>query len=451
MDKQTNILTDSQGLIPVNTRTIGAPEGIYILYLEDYVHTFIKKILSNNSSNVLLKDKQRKEESPEYQQEYQIERTPQQEIALYGRTIEENGRYRIVISGAAISDGGSEKIQQLNSTYFPSCSYIGNASVSLNKDSGLRLELMLRSTKVIVDDFYIYYDQNEEMQNYLVEWNTTRGNDKSKVVLSPTEHDTQIRNHKTDAAQLGRITQAYNREEAKVSFMWNVMNVLCLGFVVCVMAYGIISMNNYNKMQNMQANIDYCMAFIEENTSFLINQATTEAGQSQPVAAMQQKVQAENEIGNPGDQQADEARISAAQPETYTVMETEQSTQEQSEMQALAQPMIQDFAQSDESHTTQAGVVPEEQSGQNDKTQPVPEQSIQSAQNDSAQSVPEQSVQLAQDQTTTPQYYIVRRGDTLRTICYQIYGDYSHVDEICKWNNIDNPDNILYGQKLLLP
>lgn len=451
MDKQTNILTDSQGLIPVNTRTIGAPEGIYILYLEDYVHTFIKKILSNNSSNVLLKDKQRKEESPEYQQEYQIERTPQQEIALYGRTIEENGRYRIVISGAAISDGGSEKIQQLNSTYFPSCSYIGNASVSLNKDSGLRLELTLRSTKVIVDDFYIYYDQNEEMQNYLVEWNTTRGNDKSKVVLSPTEHDTQIRNHKTDTAQLSRITQAYNREEAKVSFMWNVMNVLCLGFVVCVMAYGIISMNNYNKMQNMQANIDYCMAFIEENTSFLINQAATDAGQSQPVAAMQQNVQAENEIGNPGDQQADEARISAAQPETYTVMETEQSTQEQSEMQALAQPMIQDFAQSDESRTTQAGVVPEEQSGQNDGTQPVPEQSIQSAQNDSTQSVPEQSVQTAQDQTTTPQYYVVRRGDTLRTICYQIYGDYSHVDEICKWNNIDNPDNILYGQKLLLP
>lgn len=451
MDKQTNILTDSQGLIPVNTRTIGAPEGIYILYLEDYVHTFIKKILSNNSSNVLLKDKQRKEESPEYQQEYQIERTPQQEIALYGRTIEENGRYRIVISGAAISDSGSEKIQQLNSTYFPSCSYIGNASVSLNKDSGLRLELTLRSTKVIVDDFYIYYDQNEEMQNYLVEWNTTRGNDKSKVVLSPTEHDTQIRNHKTDAAQLSRITQAYNREEAKVSFMWNVMNVLCLGFVVCVMAYGIISMNNYNKMQNMQANIDYCMAFIEENTSFLINQATTDAGQSQPVAAMQQNVQAENEIGNPGDQQADEARISAAQPETYTVMETEQSTQEQSEMQALAQPMIQDFAQSDESRTTQAGVVPEKQSGQNDGTQPVPEQSIQSAQNDSTQSVPEQSVQTAQDQTATPQYYVVRRGDTLRTICYQIYGDYSHVDEICKWNNIDNPDNILYGQKLLLP
>ena len=105
-------------------------------------------------------------------------------------------------------------------------------------------------------------------------------------------------------------------------------------------------------------------------------------------------------------------------------------------MQALAQPVIQDAAQSQAlPDTTQAAVTTDEQRTQNDSTQPVPEQSVQSG----------------QDQTGTPQYYVVRRGDTLRTICYEIYGDYSRVDEICKWNNIDDPDNILYGQKLLLP
>ena len=80
-------------------------------------------------------------------------------------------------------------------------------------------------------------------------------------------------------------------------------------------------------------------------------------------------------------------------------------------MQALAQPVLQDTEQQ-----------PVEQN-----TAPIP------------------------DQTSTPQYYVVRKGDTLRTICYDIYGDYSRVDEICRWNNIDDPDNILYGQKLLLP
>ncbi|MDE7414937.1 MAG: LysM peptidoglycan-binding domain-containing protein [Lachnospiraceae bacterium] len=426
MDKQTNILTNTQNVIPVNTRTIGAPEGIYILYLEDYVHTFIKKILSDNSQNVLLSGKHSKE-----QQEYQIERISSQEIALYGRSVEENGRYRIVISGAAVSDGGSERIQQLNTTYFPSCTYIGNASVSLNKDSRLRLELILRSTKVVLDDFYIYYDQNEEMQNYLVEWNTTRENDRGKIILSPTEQGAHTRSSATDAAHLSRITQAYNREEAKVSFMWNVMNVLCLGFVVCVMAYGIISMNNYNKMQNMQASIDYCMAFIEENTSFLMNAASTNTEQSQPVSAMQQSMQAENNTVKPSEPQIDEP--DAAQMESYTAMETEQSAQERSEMQALAQPVIQDLAQSEETPETTQALA---------QTVDEPE---------SLQSVTEQNAPSMQEQASTPQYYIVRRGDTLRTICYAIYGDYSRVDEICRWNNIDDPDNILYGQKLLLP
>ena len=151
---------DRTASIPVNTRTIGAPEGIYILYLEDYVHTFIKKIVSNKKN---VEDDLRKSD------EYQIETNVSSNIAMYGNILEEGGRYRIVISGAAILDGNRNKIQQLNDTYFPSCTYIGTASASQNKDQGLRLELTLRSTKVILDDFYIYYDQNEEMQNYLVE------------------------------------------------------------------------------------------------------------------------------------------------------------------------------------------------------------------------------------------------------------------------------------------
>ena len=73
-------------------------------------------------------------------------------------------------------------------------------------------------------------------------------------------------------------------------------------------------------------------------------------------------------------------------------------------------------------------------------------QEIQTTQSGAAQVLaePEQT-------PSTPQYYVVRKGDTLRTICYEIYGDYSRVEEICQWNQIENPDNILYGQKLLLP
>ena len=53
--------------------------------------------------------------------------------------------------------------------------------------------------------------------------------------------------------------------------------------------------------------------------------------------------------------------------------------------------------------------------------------------------------------TSIPQYYVVQQGDTLRSICINVYGNLDNVDEICEQNGITNPDSILYGQTLLLP
>ena len=48
-------------------------------------------------------------------------------------------------------------------------------------------------------------------------------------------------------------------------------------------------------------------------------------------------------------------------------------------------------------------------------------------------------------------YYEVERGDTLYLISQKIYGDTTHVKKICELNQITNPDNIRYGQKIILP
>lgn len=47
--------------------------------------------------------------------------------------------------------------------------------------------------------------------------------------------------------------------------------------------------------------------------------------------------------------------------------------------------------------------------------------------------------------------YEVSKGDTLYGICVEFYGNLSRVQEICRLNNIENMDNILYGEKILLP
>lgn len=47
--------------------------------------------------------------------------------------------------------------------------------------------------------------------------------------------------------------------------------------------------------------------------------------------------------------------------------------------------------------------------------------------------------------------YIVKKGDTLAGISKNIYGDISHVSEICEINGLEDGNLIFIGQKLLLP
>ena len=50
-----------------------------------------------------------------------------------------------------------------------------------------------------------------------------------------------------------------------------------------------------------------------------------------------------------------------------------------------------------------------------------------------------------------PTIYIVKKGDNLRAISRKFYGSISMVDEICRINEIENPNHIQPGQNILLP
>ncbi len=402
MEKQTSIMQ-----IPINTRTIGKPSGIYVLYLEDYVYTFINKLLTEkiNSDNVEF-----------------------YEVSLYGKRFDEDGRSFLVISGAAQNPFPEDK----GKLVFPSCTFIGNAKIEANKASGLRLDIAVKNTNIVLDDFYIYYAQNEEMQNYLIEWNASHISPQDNAAMH-AEHKnmSNIRAASDDTARYSRLAQAYNREEAKVSFIWNVMNILCLGLVLCIMVYGIISINNYHKMKNMEKTIDYCLALITDNIQ-LKNDYKAPASVTIEESAYErltgdstQNKQVPHQTETAKATETETAQLS----ETMPAIETE--TTQPSTIDETVQPTSQP-ATDNESETLNQTITP-------------------------SQTATEAIVRLDQEipQTDTDdantQYYIVQQGDTLRTISYDVYGTYNMVDEICEWNKIENPDNILYGQRLLLP
>ncbi len=47
--------------------------------------------------------------------------------------------------------------------------------------------------------------------------------------------------------------------------------------------------------------------------------------------------------------------------------------------------------------------------------------------------------------------YVVKKGDTLASICKEVYGDMTYVNEVCELNGLENGNLIFIGQKLLLP
>ena len=50
-----------------------------------------------------------------------------------------------------------------------------------------------------------------------------------------------------------------------------------------------------------------------------------------------------------------------------------------------------------------------------------------------------------------PVSYVVKEGDTLSAICWKIYGSDTMMGQVCEMNDIDDPDNIKVGAKILLP
>lgn len=55
------------------------------------------------------------------------------------------------------------------------------------------------------------------------------------------------------------------------------------------------------------------------------------------------------------------------------------------------------------------------------------------------------------DPTAAPVSYVVQEGDTLSAICWKLYGSDKMMKQVCEMNDIDNPDDIKVGEKILLP
>lgn len=382
MDKQLN-----RKEIPVNTRAVGSPIGMNILYLEDYVHTFIKKLIKKDEDENGC------------------------EVFLYGYEFDEGEKHFLIISGAYQHENRYDRPEKIGAQFFPTSQYLGIAEIHSDGVSEMNMEIIREGTRSMVfKNFYIYYDQNEEMQNYLIEWNLEHRDYRSRI-------------EREDGVRYGRLAQAYNKEEVRVSFLWNAMNVLSIGFVVCIMVYGIVSMNHYHKMKNMEDKLSYLVSAMAENQELIEVSALLSGTEKGNAREEEEKMEVfQTKIIEEAD--ALESTTAEESVAAENAMEVEEASKVEVTVEMAQEE--QSFANTAELVAVQETAVPNEAE------------------------MPDDAAILA-EAASIPQYYVVQQGDTLRSICINVYGNLDRVEDVCLQNGITNPDSILYGQTLLLP
>lgn len=283
--------------------------------------------------------------------------------------------------------------------------------------------------------FQVFYDNNEAMQNYLLEWTGSTG---------------KARTEGKDDRQNKLSVPAVFSEEEKKRTPHGAMSVqLCLILVVLV-AIVITSTDSYDKMEELNRSAKEVFFAIENQEA---EEMTKEAGEQEIVVERDTRAQEQTEQDSgtaeksAEDADSDETADDRTQGTDSDVSDsgTEDSTERDQQEEGVLKP-------AQESSNESEGQAPAEEKEENSQKEIVSsdEEKEDKEDNTEAAEQSEEDNEEALSRSIT-RYYEVEQGDTLYTISQKIYGDISRVDKICEVNDISDPDKIRSGQRIILP
>lgn len=399
-----------EGRLPKNIRQVGQVSGSQKVYLEDYVITYLKQIPAPEESMRV--------------------------IILYGKKEMMGDELCWFVNGAVgaekdffmektvIDQESWQKVNDMAGRFFPELSVLGWAIVGNEPTKEIEDQILRTQKQFFRPDqklyfeyntedkeeyiylyekgkmrlqsgYYIYYERNECMQNYMVSLRAAERH--------PEEYEPDRAAHRFREVTGERKQEMQKRRSATL------MTCVSLVLMMVIMVIGITMLNNYEKMQSMEQVLYQISGKIDKSSQT----ESFQAGETVIAAADIQEAAGED------------VSVPLEEP-------PENSTESEETVEEIGEETVEEIAE-DEA----AEEEPEQESSEEPEEEPE----------QNAEDVPENTETIAQQQTT----YVIQKGDTLAKICMQFYGNLSNMDEICEINNIENKDNILYGQKILLP
>lgn len=427
--------------IPKNVMQIGTGSPNVKLYMEDYVHTF-------------------------------LERCQGKETCLaFGQQEEKDGiRYYLIYGVEKETD-----FRRGNFPYFQKLEQIGKIE---KKEASVRF-WTVRGEEIQIGGYFIFYEQNEEMQAYMIAEreqsrpadveeervmeaiNARREKRKAEaaadaargITASKASAPNTASGRKTVLSRLGALKAAaptLNAVSRKTAFgtayqtrlgstgalFPKLCRIGCLVLLLVLVGTALTSVNQYSDMKAVSALLAGAVRNTKNETENispgLIVEETVGWNSSDEMAqsaALDEATQADDETG----------AANTAMDGEVTDNRTADSVMPDSVMPDSVMP---DSVMSDS--VTADSVMAD---GQNAVTTDADAESSAVRQSASASD----SFPQVQEALAHPESYQVQKGDSLIAISRRFYGTDEKVIEICRLNNIKDPNQIQPGQNILLP
>lgn len=428
--------------IPKNVMQIGTGSPNVKLYMEDYVHTF-------------------------------LERCQGKETCLaFGQQEEKDGiRYYLIYGVEKETD-----FRRGNFPYFQKLERIGKIE---KKEAAVRF-WTVRGEEIQIGGYFIFYEQNEEMQAYMIaEREQSRPADVEEervmeaisarrekrkaeaaadaargITASRASAPNTASGRKTVLSRLGALKAAaptLNAASRKTAFgtayqdrlgstgalFPKLCRIGCLVLLLVLVGTALTSVNQYPDMKAVSALLAGAVRNTKnetENTSpGLIVEETVGWNSSDEMAqsaALDEATQADDATGA-----------------VNTAMDGEVTDNSTTDDSVMPDSVMSDNVMPDSvmpaSITTDSVMA----DGQNAVTTDADAESSTARQSASASD----SFPQVQEALAHPESYQVQKGDSLIAISRRFYGTDEKVIEICRLNNIKDPNQIQPGQNILLP
>lgn len=405
-------------MIPKNIRQIGEVGKERKVYLEDYAVTYMQQV-----SMAILLGEIRESDGIQYvfvNGAVRVESPAPEETdweQLYREVKEHFGDREIIGYYRKMDEEPAEISGEVEELFRTRFSEEGNILVLRDMPEDENVIFLVENGLLKKQPgYYIYYEKNQAMQDYMVDHGQGHSVENEEEVS-----DKAIKNFRKIIGEKKEEKGPEKQETTKATppkFLYAASTFM----VLVIAVIGVTIMNNNDKMNR-----------VESTLSDMAKQTESLGEEGSMEASANSATEKENVNG---------------QEQTNTETEREKTLLKEETEEELSTPSASDTAQTETAST-------ETETGNTSQTSKETEKPV-DVQNtaSTAETETTQQTEAAQASSMSGAYqssYTVKYGDTLANICRMYYGNVDKLDEVCRLNGITDPNTIIMGQKIVLP